>query len=278
MGDHAPPGAAYPGALDSVSRSPGRFDLVSVAPNGAIINLAFDETIPGSWAMAAVTGPGRAQANGVSITARNPGALDAFWIRPDGSVGTNWWHRERIRVHFKVINQPALDYAVIQTQLAHMVTAFAQVEIGVDLASVEHITLPPNYDTITVGPCNTAHPPSQEALDLFKHRNYVQTNEITLYVVHAIAETGISGCASHPPGIPSAVIESYVYENAAWTAAHETGHLLGLEHPCLSLDDLSCASRHGNRLMLQTRRHLDIPVPEITSQEKVTIYRSPLSN
>ncbi|MFD8492655.1 hypothetical protein [Amycolatopsis sp. NPDC059657] len=271
------PGAAQPGALDSVSRSAGRFDLVWVAPDGAIRNLTFDEKLPGSWAAAPVTGAGRAQANAVSLTTRHPDLLDAFWIRPDGSIGTNWWHLERIRVHVKVVNLPGADYAVIDTKIKNMVTAFAQAEIGVDLVSVEHITVTDTAkkDVVDVGFCEAPHPPTSDMVKLFDHRNNVQANEIALYVVPQISPSSFAGCSRHPDGKPGAV---FIYAAEPWAAAHETGHVLGLQHPdCTTLTELECARYYGDRLMLPKRVYLTKPVPEILSGEKVTMYQSPLS-
>ncbi|WP_370949528.1 hypothetical protein AB5J62_18835 [Amycolatopsis sp. cg5] len=271
------PGAAQPGALDSASRSAGRFDLVWVAPDAAVRNLTFDEKLPGSWAAAPVTGAGHASPNAVSVTSRHPDLLDAFWIRPDGSVGTNWWHPERIRVHVKIVNLPNADYAVIDTKLKNLATAFAQAEIGVDLVSVQHITVTDTAkkDVFDVGFCDKLHPPSAESVKLFDHRDNVRADEIALYVVPQIKPSTFDGCARHPDGKPSAM---FVYSAEPWTVAHETGHVLGLDHPdCARLTELECARYFGDRLMLPKRIYLAKPVPEILSTEKVTMYQSPLT-
>lgn len=268
------PGAAQPGSLDVVSRSPGRFDLVWVGPNNQVQGYAFDERIPGSWAVAPVSGVNAAQPGAISLTSRHPTLLDAFWIRPDGTIGTNWWRTERVRVHVKIVNQPTATFDPISTQLNNAATGFAQAEIGVDVITVERIQVT-GMDTLDVGACSDFQPTTAQQNTLYGHRNNVQPGEIVLYIVKAIKQDGVDGCATHPAGRPGAIVE---YSSHPWALAHETGHVLGLEHPDCGLPGQPSCAPLVNRLMFPHFNLLSKPVPEISSTEKVTLFGSPLTN
>jgi hypothetical protein len=112
---------------------------------------------------------------------------------------------------------------------------------------------------------------------LFENRAGIGADEIVLYVVPRIEPSNFAGCARHPDGKPGAVVISNVYELNAWNAAHETGHLLGLRHPCEKPYTFPCLQTYGERLMLPDLYPVTKPVPQIGSDEKVTMYSSPLT-
>ena len=93
----APAGSARPGsALAVVARTPDNLDVYWVTPDGAVASNWWFAAPGASWAdhgWFTITPPSAvASAGGITATARTPNNLDVFWVAPDGSVGTQWWH------------------------------------------------------------------------------------------------------------------------------------------------------------------------------------------
>jgi len=93
----APAGSARPGsALAALARTPDNLDLYWVTPDGAVASNWWFAAPGTSWAdhgWFTITPPSAvASAGGITATARTPNNLDVFWVAPDGSVGTQWWH------------------------------------------------------------------------------------------------------------------------------------------------------------------------------------------
>ena len=93
----APAGSARPGtALTVVARTPDNLDVYWVTPDGAVASNWWFGAPGASWAdhgWFTVTAPGAVAAGGgITATSRTPNNLDVFWVAPDGSIGTQWWH------------------------------------------------------------------------------------------------------------------------------------------------------------------------------------------
>jgi hypothetical protein len=89
-----PPGAARPGSpLAAVTRLDGALDAFWIGPDGAVGTTWASPRIDGARWHAAfpITPPGAARPGSpLAAVTRLDGALDVFWIGPDGAVGTTW--------------------------------------------------------------------------------------------------------------------------------------------------------------------------------------------
>jgi hypothetical protein len=94
------PGTALPGAVTALARNPDHLDVFWVHPDGSIRTTWWDRTSPdadGGWNAAnrafPITNPGMAQPGALTAVARTPDHMDLFWVHPDGSIYTTWWHQ-----------------------------------------------------------------------------------------------------------------------------------------------------------------------------------------
>ncbi|PKT74881.1 hypothetical protein CW362_00310 [Streptomyces populi] len=270
------PGAAAPGGLAATSRSPGQIDLVWITKNNRVQHLGFDERLPGGWDGLAVAPAEHALPGPIALVGRGPRHMDAFWVRPDRVIGTNWWNTERVRVHIKLVNLPGADMAPVTRALADARTVFGRAEVDIDLVSVERIDVP-GMDVVDTTPCLAAPNDrlvSAEQNVLFGNRNNVADGEVVLYVAPKIEnknDAAAVGCASHPVGRPGAVM---AYDATRWTMAHELGHVLDLEH--VKCDIPPCNQFFG-RLMWPSAGQINKDVPDITAEEKSIMYASSLT-
>ncbi|MFI6504751.1 hypothetical protein [Nonomuraea typhae] len=267
------PGAAAPGGLSATSRSPGQIDLVWITPDGRVQHLSYDERLPGAWTRLAAASAQRALPGPISLVGRRPDHLDAFYVRPDRSLGSAWWHTERVRVHLKLVNLPGHDMTPITNALNDARTVLATAELGVELGSVERIQVT-GMDDVDVRPCRARpdnHQVSTEQASLASYRANASATDVVLYVVGSITPAGVTGCGTHPAGQPGAVIR---YDAGRWTLAHELAHVIALSHvPC----GVPPCSQHHNRLMWDNFGFLTKPVPELVADEKTLLYESPLT-
>src|SRR5262249_50044334 len=102
----APAGATRANSpIAAITRLEGALDVFWTGPDGAVAsNWANPKIDKGIWHKPfPITPPGAARANSpIAAITRLDGALDVFWIGPDGAVGTNWanpkidkanWHK-----------------------------------------------------------------------------------------------------------------------------------------------------------------------------------------
>ena len=89
-----PPGAARAGSpLTVITRYTGALDVFWIGPDGAIAtNWANPQVNNGNWHTPfPITPAGASRANSpLAAITRLAGALDVFWIGPDGAIATNW--------------------------------------------------------------------------------------------------------------------------------------------------------------------------------------------
>jgi hypothetical protein len=89
------PNSALPGAITAMARRTDHLDVFWVGPDESIRTGSWDQNLNfglGAWnAPVVVAGPGSALPGAITAVARTPDHLDAFWVAPDQSVGTNWW-------------------------------------------------------------------------------------------------------------------------------------------------------------------------------------------
>ncbi len=91
FGAFMPLGAA--GQTQSVARMPERLDTFWIASDESVwTNWWFANFNNAQWnSPIQIAPPGSAAFDTVTVTARTPLHLDAFWVHTDGSVWSNWW-------------------------------------------------------------------------------------------------------------------------------------------------------------------------------------------
>ncbi|MFD3458858.1 hypothetical protein ACFWVM_04040 [Nocardia fluminea] len=93
----APAGAAEPGsAVAAVARTPDNIDVYWVGPDGSVRSQWWHAAPGHSWAdhgQFAIASAGSARAGSpLAVVARTPDNIDVYWVGPDGSVRSQWWH------------------------------------------------------------------------------------------------------------------------------------------------------------------------------------------
>jgi len=147
--------------------------------------------------------------------------------------------KTRIRLHLKILTRPTRFS--IEAMLEGMRRVYEPAGFLVEVVSCE-ILKKPNLEDLDVfcpdiHQCCRCFPcPSNnlnaEHIELFGNRNNASVDEIVVYFVHRTIPN-LNGTCAHPPGRPGVVIAARASQ---WTLAHETGHVLGLQHvagePC----------------------------------------------
>ena len=90
----SPPGAArIDSSIAAVSRYAGALDVFWISPDGAIETTWENPQVDGAhWHPPfAISPPGAARTDSpLAVITRYAGAMDMFWIGPDGAIGTTW--------------------------------------------------------------------------------------------------------------------------------------------------------------------------------------------
>jgi hypothetical protein len=86
---------AESGGIAAVARNPSHLDLLWVSVTGQLMTSYWDESLPEGWRGHEYSLTARdvvATDARVTLLARHPLQLDAFWKGRDGAVHTNWWY------------------------------------------------------------------------------------------------------------------------------------------------------------------------------------------
>jgi hypothetical protein len=181
------------------------------------------------------------------------------------------------RLHIKVLFDPDIE---IETMLNHMREVYSTAGIRVEVVSRENLT-GSNFTNLldldvqdAQGNICLMGRTSSEQNQLFMNRNKVGDNEIVVYFVRS-TNPPFNGCASHPDGIPGAVIARIASQ---WTLAHEVGHVLGLPHISGEKDQNgNCVTPDFTRLMTGCSTSSIVGTPTIDQTEINTMTSSNLT-
>ncbi|MGR7024002.1 hypothetical protein [Geodermatophilus sp. URMC 62] len=158
----------------------------------------------------------------------------------------------------KILTTPDIPIA---TLFQNMREVYATCNVDVSWASEEVLNLPA-LNIVDVGTCILGSTTAEQN-QLFTHRNSAGSNDIVIYFVEA-TDPPFNGCASHPLGMPGAVV---VRTATQWTFAHEQGHVLGLNH----VND-------NDRLMTGNgTANITNPPPDLVASECNTMQASPIT-
>lgn len=129
---------------------------------------------------------------------------------------------EAMRLHVKILQDPTIAIADMITEMQRV---YAQIGILVHLVSTERLNLGAALLDIDVGSCALGSVTAEQTT-LFGNRNNAPTTDIVIYFVRSTVPA-FNGCASHPAGLPGAVV---VRGASLWTMGHEAGHVVDLRH------------------------------------------------
>jgi hypothetical protein len=279
--------------LEVAENADGRLEILGIAPNHTVWHTA--QSTPGTWAGAWEELYSSSDELEELRVARNAdGTLAAVGVSADQQIWHTWqttpgnwaggWTAltGHIRVLIKIITTPV---NAINTMLANMRTVFATVGIKVLEGPRETIVvipapMAPPQTMFNVGPCTTGSVTADQTR-LYANRNFAGPKDIVLYFATAVqSDAGPkNGCATFPPGQPGAVMS----RNASiWTMAHETAHVLGLDH--ITGESVSCPpgiTRCCNmpdftRLMTECSTNRIIGIPTLSTAESATMNGSNL--
>jgi hypothetical protein len=195
---------------------------------------------------------------GITVGVRFDGADDAANTIEFASVGVDFNLLQTVRVHFKILTQPAV---AIDTMLQSMRDVYEPAGFRVVRASDENLNLP-LLNVVDVGSCIRGSTTAEQNT-LFANRNNAGADDVVVYFVQA-TNPPFNGCAAHPAGQPGAVVASIATQ---WTLGHEVGHVLGLNH----VDD-------NDRLMTGNgTSNITNPPPDLVASEIDTMTASAFS-
>jgi hypothetical protein len=179
-----------------------------------------------------------------------------------------------IRLHIKIVD-PTLATAaapnLITNSINQITSLYAGVNILVEIVSREVLTPGATAPaTVAVGACSGKTTPAQNTL--FANRASVGADDIVAYFVTATVPS-LNGCATHPNGMPGAVITTIA---SNFTMAHEIGHVLGLNH---TAGETCTPGVAPTTLMTGCSTSLltGTPPPTISAAESRTMHGSPVA-
>lgn len=165
-------------------------------------------------------------------------------------------HPRTVRLNVGVLYPPRRF--TVSEMIEGMRAVYGQAGIDVEVSEERTLLLPALVD-VDVGEC-IAGVVTEEQAELFAYRGGAAPNDICIYFVRSTVQA-YSGCASHPPGRPSAIVAGA----SRWTLAHEVGHVLGLRH----VDDRTRLMTGGGTSAIT------ISPPRLAPSEVATLRASP---
>jgi hypothetical protein len=197
-----------------------------------------------------------------------------WWLGTHGGANIIWDFigntgrpcAEQITVHFKsLLNINTNIQNFINTQFNAMADLFSQSGIACFFGTTEDLSGNPNLAallTFDAGPCLLGQPTADHNT-LFQFRANADGDDVIVYIVQSIVNginpTNLLGCATHPNGLPGAVV---VQTGAQWLTAHEVGHVLDLRHVT-----------NSDRLMNPNVGWTNVP-PDLVQSENTTMINS----
>ena len=179
--------------------------------------------------------------------------------------------RKTVKIHIKILtasNDPSL-----QQRFNAMNTIYNTAGIDVVHASSQTLNNAESLNDLDIGQdgADSDIPAckgivTEDQRHLAEFRDNVPEGEIVVYICRSLTN-GNDGCATHPEGIPMAVITA---NSPLYTMAHEVAHLLGRKGHPKKLD----SKRLMNSLSLTDVENN--PVPILTSNEIKTIRSTAL--
>lgn len=166
--------------------------------------------------------------------------------------------QETVRVHFKILVDPVTHTLAQRFDL--MKGLFESHGVGVEMGTSQRLALG-DLEDLAVDECTCGGPPSEDQEKLFRHRDNVPADDVCIYFVRSV--DGNNGCATHPPGLPGAVV---AFNAPRWTLAHEVGHVLGL-----------CHVNNNRRLMNRSTDTIVVPRPRLIKKETDGMLAHPLT-
>jgi hypothetical protein len=129
---------------------------------------------------------------------------------------------EALRLHVKILQDPRIAIVDMVTEMQRV---YAQVGVHVHVVSTERLDLGAAMLDVSVGSCVRGSVTAEQT-SLFANRNNAPTTDVVVYFVRSTVPP-FNGCASHPAGLPGAVVARGA---SLWTLGHEVGHVLELRH------------------------------------------------
>jgi hypothetical protein len=276
-------GSSTPGARVSAVRLRQNQLAVLVAdPNGGIYGTWGSATL--GWEPWRTVSEGQSAPGGhVTAIATDERHTALFLADPLGGIFTTSGRPYGFRI--RILNKIAVTPTVpIATMLANLQRLYDTADILVDIGPPENLTIipapgaPPQVN-FNIGGCTSGQTPTADQTLLFANRNNAGPNDIVLYYVQATIPAA-NGCAAFPAGQPGAIIAQGASQ---WTIAHETGHVLGLNHiqgehtNCPAATPQCCSTPDFTRLMTGCGTSNITGTPTLVQGEVETMQDSELT-
>lgn len=139
--------------------------------------------------------------------------------------------RKTVKIHVKILTEP--DDPSLGQRFDAMIKIYDTAGIDVVHASTQKLSNVEVLNDLDIGQDGTDTPACKGILTeeqnlLAELRDNVPDGEIVVYICRSMTN-GNAGCATHPEGIPMAVITA---ASPLYTMAHEVAHVLGRKgHP-----------------------------------------------
>jgi len=176
--------------------------------------------------------------------------------------------RKTLKIHVKILTEP--EGVTLRQMFSAMSKIYDTAGIDVVHASTQTLKNVETLNDLDIGQDGTDTPacrdnPTEEQNALAAFRSEVPEGEIVVYICRSLTNGNV-GCATHPKGIPMAVITA---TSPLYTMAHEVTHVLGRKGHFKKLD----STRLMNSAAIVDVE--DAPLPILTASEINKIRSSP---